>query len=98
MFSKNHVKTTIDTGECFESKVIIGSDGMWSLTRKKAGLDPIQNTFAISLLNEYKIDEQLIDQYFSPKRYGHLHLKLNGLAGYGWVFSKKNILTSELVK
>ena len=89
-FSKNHVKTIIDTGECFESKVIIGSDGMWSLTRKKAGLDPIQNTFAISLFNEYKIDEQLIDQYFSPKRYGHLHLKLNGLAGYGWVFSKKN--------
>jgi geranylgeranyl reductase family protein len=89
-FSKDHVKTTVDTGECIESKVVIGADGIWSITRKKAGLDPIKNTFAVSLFNEYKMDEQLIDQYFSSKRYGHLHLKLEGLSGYGWVFSKKN--------
>jgi geranylgeranyl reductase family protein len=86
---KNKVKTFVDTGECFESKAIIGADGIWSVTRKKVGLEPSQKQFAVSLFNEYPTDEQVIDQYFSTKRYGHLHLKLNGLAGYGWVFSKR---------
>jgi len=89
-FSKDTVKTQIETGETFESKVIIGADGIWSLIRKKAGLDPPQKQLAVSLFNEYKLDESIIDQYFSTERYGHLHLKLNDLAGYGWVFSKKN--------
>lgn len=88
-FTKDAVKTQINTGETVESKVIIGADGIWSLTRKKAGLDPPQKQFALSLFNEYKLDESIIDQYFSTQRHGHLHLKLNGLAGYGWVFSKK---------
>lgn len=89
-FSKNLVETQLETGESIESKVVIGADGVWSLTRKKAGLDPPRKQFAISLFNEYCVDERTIDHYFSTKRYGHLHLKLNGLAGYGWVFPKKN--------
>lgn len=89
-FNKNHVKTQVENGECFESKMIIGSDGIWSLVRKKAGLEPPQKKFAISLFNEYNVNEKIIDHYFSIKRYGHLHLKMKGLAGYGWVFSKKN--------
>jgi len=88
--SKNKVTTQLDSGDCYESRTIIGADGVWSLVRKKVGLDPHQKQFAISLFNEYTVDEQVIDQYFSKKRFGHLHLKLNGLAGYGWVFSKKN--------
>ena len=90
LISENKVVVQIDTGERFESKMIIGADGIWSITRKKTGLDPSQKQFSVSLFNEYSVHEQVIDQYFSKKRYGHLHLKLNGLAGYGWVFAKKN--------
>jgi len=89
-FSENNVKTRIDTGEVLESKMVIGADGIWSFTRKKAGLDPPQKQFTVSLFNEYEVDEDTIDHYFSPERYGHLHLKLDGMAGYGWVFPKKN--------
>lgn len=74
------------------STYVIGADGVWSVIAEKTGLRTKNTSFGISLFNEYKLGEKEIEKYFSTKRFGHLHLKFNGIPGYGWVFPKKEYL------
>ena len=72
-----------------ESKIIIGSDGVWSTVAEKAGLRPGETKVNMALYCEFPMTNKQMDQYFTDKRYGHMHIKVLGIEGYGWVFPKK---------
>lgn len=78
-----------DDGSKAESEIIVGADGVWSTVAKKSGLFPEKNQVSVSLYNEYKLSIKTMDEYYTKKRYGHMHLKVLGIPGYGWVFPKK---------
>ncbi len=79
-----------DDKKTAESEIIIGADGVYSLVGKKTGLVEKNREVSLSLYSEIPLDEKTMDKYFTKKRYGHMHVKIMGLAGYGWVFPKKN--------
>ena len=72
-----------------ESKIIIGSDGVWSTVAEKAELRPGKTKVNMALYCEFPMTNKQMDQYFTDKRYGHMHIKVLGIEGYGWVFPKK---------
>jgi len=44
------------------------------------------------------MSSETLDRFFGEKRLCHIHLKLQGIAGYGWVFPKKEHLNIGIVK
>jgi len=72
-----------------QTKIIIGSDGVWSTVAEKTGLRSSNTPANIALYCEFPMTKQQMDQYFTEKRYGHMHNKVLGINGYGWVFPKK---------
>ena len=88
--SDDKAKILIDNGTNIDSQIVVGADGVWSTVAKKAGLGNHRDSFGISVFEEYPIKSETIDQYFTKKRIVYGHIKILGLAGYGWVFPKKN--------
>ena len=82
--------TYTQDGTKIESDIIVGADGVWSTTAKKTGLIKSKRNVSISLCAELSMKKEKMDEFFTPKRNGHMHLKLFGISGYGWVFPKKN--------
>lgn len=92
--------TTIDNNTKIDSKIIIGADGTWSIVAKKMGLRKKNNPRGLSVYNEYKLDEKVMNEYFGESRIGYTHSKFQNLIGYGWVFPKKrhlNIGVGEII-
>ncbi len=85
----NKAEVIFDDGSKVESDVVVGADGVWSTVAKKTGLLQNNKNVSLSLYSEIPMDIKTMDKYFTKKRYGHMHLKLLGLPGYGWVFPKK---------
>jgi geranylgeranyl reductase family protein len=78
-----------EDGAKIESEIVVGADGVWSTIGTKTGLIENNRSVSISLYSEIPLSQKTMDQYFTEKRYGHMHLKVLGIAGYGWVFPKK---------
>jgi len=81
---------TLDDGSRITSQLIIGADGIWSTVAKKSGLSHNNKHIGLCVVKEAPISSKEIDKYFTKKRIGHLHIKVFGLTGYGWVFPKKD--------
>ncbi|HVQ01311.1 MAG TPA: NAD(P)/FAD-dependent oxidoreductase [Candidatus Thermoplasmatota archaeon] len=86
---KDGVRLFGDAGFSVSSEVVLGADGVWSTIAKNTGLRPNDSSFGICLYNEIILGEEAIERYFSKERFVHLHLKFEGIPGYGWVFPKK---------
>jgi geranylgeranyl reductase family protein len=84
--------TKLEDGNKIESDIIVGADGVWSTTAKKTNLIKNKRNISMSLCTEIPIKKDKMNKFFTTKRYGHMHLKLFGITGYGWVFPKKNHL------
>jgi len=87
--SNNNARLTLADGTEINSKVVVGADGIWSCVAKKTGLSSNLNTYGLSVYEEFPLKSEILDKFFTKKRYGHLHLKIHGINGYGWVFPKK---------
>ncbi|MEM4258031.1 MAG: FAD-dependent monooxygenase [Candidatus Thermoplasmatota archaeon] len=88
--SPDHVSIILSDETTIQSQVVIGADGVWSIVAQKTGLHSDSYRFGLSMVNEYELGSHVIDQLCTPQRRGHLFLKVGGIAGYGWVFPKKN--------
>jgi len=98
--SKDKAMVILDTGTKINSDIIIGADGMRSLTAKKLGFRDKNQPRGFGVVEEYELDESIMDKYFNKPRLGYLHSKLFDLIGYGWVFPKKrhvNIGVGEIL-
>jgi flavin-dependent dehydrogenase len=72
-----------------ESQIVIGGDGVQSIIAKKSGLIQRRKNVGMCLFQEYPMSSETLDGFFSEKRFCHIHMRLQGIAGYGWVFPKK---------
>ena len=82
----------LDGGSEIESQIIIGADGIWSIIAKKTGLGQHGKMVGMCLYKEYPMCSRLLDEYFTKKRLGFMHHRVQGINGFGWVIPKKEHL------
>ena len=87
-----HDKTTVilEDGKEITSKMLIGADGTRSMVAEKTQLGKPHQKICRCLVAEEPMTPKSIEKYFSKKRYVYLFIKTHGIAGYGWIFPKKN--------
>ena len=90
--SKDSVKVILEDGSTFESKILIGADGVYSTVAKKAGLIQNSKNICMCIYEEYEVKKEVVDKFFSEKRFCHNHVMLEDVGGYCWVFPKKEHL------
>ena len=79
----------LEDGEKVESEIVIGADGARSVIVEKSNLVKNTDDICVSLVQEQTMLEEQLKKYFSEKRTIHIFIKIQGIAGYGWIFPKK---------
>jgi geranylgeranyl reductase family protein len=94
----DHARVVLDDGTTVDASYIIGADGMWSTLAKQLG-EPHTNLFSgMCVVEEYPVAQETMDQLFGKERCIHIHFNIFGIAGYGWVFPKKEHVNIGLVE
>ncbi len=89
---KDKARILLNDGTNIESQIVIGADGVWSTIAKKSGLGQSRKNVGMCLFQEYPMLNKTLDRFFGEKRLCHIHMNLQGIAGYGWAFPKKEHL------
>jgi geranylgeranyl reductase family protein len=87
---QNNASVLLDDGQTIETAVVIGCDGTRSVVAEKTNLSKKLETLCVALVQEQSLTPKQLDKYFTKKRLVHLFIKAQGIAGYGWMFPKKN--------
>jgi flavin-dependent dehydrogenase len=87
--STEHAQVTLNDGTTIDASYIIGADGMWSTLAKQLQGPQKHQYIGMCVLEEYPVRNEIMDQWFGEQRRVHIHLNIFGIAGYGWVFPKK---------
>jgi geranylgeranyl reductase family protein len=95
---KDKARILLNDGTNVESQIVIGADGVWSNIAKKSGLNQSRKNVGICLFQEYPMSSETLDRFFGEKRLCHIHMKLQGIAGYAWAFPKKEHLNIGIVE
>ena len=86
------ITVILQTGETIDAQIVIGCDGIRSVVAEKTHLVEKPRKACICIYQEIPLGEKHLDRYFTKKRMVHIFIKTLGIAGYGWVFPKKNTL------
>lgn len=86
----DRVALSLSSGERVEGRVVLGCDGMNSLVAQKAGLSSAGDLRCVCLVGEHPMSPEQLVALYSEKHLVHLFIKAEGIAGYGWVFPKKD--------
>jgi len=89
---QNNASVLLDDGQTIETEAVIGCDGTRSVVADKTNLSKKLETLCIALVQEQPLTPKQLDKYFTKKRLVHLFIKAQGIAGYGWIFPKKNCI------
>ncbi|MBN2599543.1 MAG: NAD(P)/FAD-dependent oxidoreductase [Candidatus Thermoplasmatota archaeon] len=95
---KDHIRLVLSNGTTVESRLVIGADGMWSTIAKKIGMKQHCDHIGICAYNEYHLDQETMRDLYGEERSVHIHVQPYGLAGYGWVFPKKEHVNIGIVE
>jgi geranylgeranyl reductase family protein len=87
---ENKVFISLDDGLTIQSKAVIGCDGTQSVVAQKTDLSKKLEMLCVCMVQEQPLTPAQLDTFFTQKRLVHLFIKAQGIAGYGWVFPKKN--------
>jgi geranylgeranyl reductase family protein len=87
---KDKVSVMLEDGQTMETQMVIGSDGMHSVVAEKTNLSKKLEVLCISLMQEQPMTPKQLTTFFTKKRMIYLFIKAHGIAGYAWVFPKKN--------
>jgi len=79
----------LSDGTTIASRMIIGADGTWSTIAKKLGMTLDCKHIGICAYHEYPMHSETIQRLYGEEHAVHIHLQPYGIAGYGWVFPKK---------
>lgn len=90
LIQKEKAIVMLEDGETIETQVVIGCDGMHSIVAEKTKLAKKLEVLCISLMQEQPMTAKELSTFFTKKRLAYLFIKAQGVAGYGWVFPKKN--------
>ena len=89
---------TLDDGREIQTDLVIGADGFLSTIAQKAGLATRHRNKGISVVEEFSLKKDTMDQFYTNKRLCHIHSKIHGISGYGWVFPKQSHVNIGLAK
>ena len=87
---KNKAVCILEDGSKLESKLIIGCDGMRSLVAEKTHLCSPSAEKCVCLVQEQAMKPADIEKYFKKEKSVYLFIKTQGIAGYAWIFPKKD--------
>jgi len=90
VIQKEKVSVMLDDGQTVEAQAVIGCDGMHSVVAEKTNLSKKLEVLCVSLVQEQPLTPKQLNTYFTKKRLIHLFIKAQGVAGYAWMFPKKN--------
>ncbi|VVB62172.1 Digeranylgeranylglycerophospholipid reductase [uncultured archaeon] len=85
----DYVRVTLNDGTTIDASYVIAADGMWSTMTKQLGGTQKNQNIGMCVFEEYPVSKNIMDQFFSEQRCAHYYLNIFGIAGYGWVFPKK---------
>ena len=88
----DRVEILLKDGGVIDSQIVVGADGVWSIVAKKTGLRGQGYKTGVCILQEFEVDEPILDDYFTKSRYCHVHSRFKDVNGYGWIFPKKRHL------
>lgn len=88
----------LEDGCRVDSQVVIGADGIWSTTAKTIGVQHDCTNIGVCVYKEYPMKQETLDRLYSKQRFAYIHLQPHGLAGYGWVFPKKEHVNIGVVE
>jgi geranylgeranyl reductase family protein len=94
----NKVQVHLSDGTTVDSQLVIGADGIWSTTAKMIGVHQDYKNIGVCVFNEYPMKQETLDRLYGKQRMIHIHLQPHGLAGYGWVFPKKEHVNIGVVE
>ena len=86
----DNARVTLNDGTHIDSDLVIGADGFLSTVARKAGLFTPHKYIGISVVEEFPLGKEIMDQFYTDERSCYIHMKFHGLVGYGWVFPKQN--------
>jgi geranylgeranyl reductase family protein len=84
------VSVMLEDGQTLETKIVIGSDGMHSVVAEKTNLCKKLEVLCVCLIQEQPMTPKQLTTFFTKKRHIYFFIKAHGIAGYAWVFPKKN--------
>ncbi|DAC73015.1 MAG TPA: hypothetical protein DSN98_02060, partial [Thermoplasmata archaeon] len=87
---KDKVSVMLDDGQTIETQMVVGCDGMRSVVAEKTNLCKKLEVLCVALVQEQPMTPKQLTTFFTKKRLIHLFIKAHGVAGYAWVFPKKN--------
>jgi geranylgeranyl reductase family protein len=90
--SNDTAQVTLDQGRRIDSEIIVGADGVNSSLARNMGLPASRTEKGICILQEFEVDEKIMDEYFKKSRHCYIHSRFKSASGYGWVFPKKEHL------
>ncbi|MBN1861159.1 MAG: geranylgeranyl reductase family protein [Candidatus Thermoplasmatota archaeon] len=90
--SDDSTRILLHDGTAVESEIVVGADGVNSCIAKKTGLRKRGMEKGVCILQEFDVDEKIMDEYFTQSRHCYIHSRFKTVAGYGWVFPKKHHL------
>jgi geranylgeranyl reductase family protein len=96
--NKNSVRLFLSDGSTVETRLVIGADGTWSTIAKKIGMRQKCDHIGVCVYAEYPMKQQTIQRLYGEEHGVHIHLRPNGVAGYGWVFPKKEHVNIGVVE
>jgi geranylgeranyl reductase family protein len=91
-------QVTLDDGGTIKAEIVIGADGCLSTIARKTNLFSTYNHRCISVVEEFPLPVETMDEFFTQKRVCHIHLERQGSTGYGWVFPKNQHLNIGLLE
>ncbi len=95
---KDAMRLILSDGTTVESRLIIGADGIWSTIAKKVGMKQECDHIGVSVYAEYPMSQEAIHHSFGAEQGVHIHLQPDRIAGYGWVFPKKEHVNIGVVE
>ena len=90
--SNDTAQVMLDQGRKIDSEIIVGADGVNSTIARNTGLRKRGEKKGVCILQEFEVDEKIMDDYFKKSRHCYIHSRFKSVSGYGWVFPKKKHL------
>lgn len=90
LVQKDKAIVLLEDGQSIETQMVIGCDGMHSVVAEKTKLCKKLEVLCVCLVQEQPLKPTQLTTFFTKKKMTYLFIKAQGIAGYGWVFPKKN--------
>lgn len=90
--SDDKAQVKLRRGSTIDTEIVVGADGVNSVIAKATGLQKKGAGKGVCILQEFEVDEKIMDEFFTHSRHCYIHSRFKSIGGYGWVFPKKQHL------